>query len=306
MNSAVEEIKSRINVVDLVGDYIKLQKAGANFRACCPFHNEKTPSFMVSEEKQIWHCFGCGKGGDVFGFLMELEGLEFKEVLKILADKAGIQLPEYNPQKASSKNKTLEILELVTKFYEKQLWDGSGKDKILKYLHDRQLKDESIKDFRLGYAPDGWRNILKFLLDRGYKAEEIMETGLLVEKTDTDANQRMESESTNKYYDRFRDRIIFPIADPMGKIIGFSARVAPGGDESQAKYINTPETMAYHKSKVLYGIDKAKQEIKNQDFTLLVEGNTDVIAAHQAGLKNTVAVSGTALTADQLDILKRY
>ncbi|GBE16781.1 DNA primase [bacterium BMS3Abin15] len=133
-----------------------------------------------------------------------------------------------------------------------------------------------------------------------------METGLLVEKTDTDANQRMESESTNKYYDRFRDRIIFPIADPMGKIIGFSARVAPGGDESQAKYINTPETMAYHKSKVLYGIDKAKQEIKNQDFTLLVEGNTDVIAAHQAGLKNTVAVSGTALTADQLDILKRY
>ncbi|HDH07431.1 MAG TPA: hypothetical protein ENG89_00205, partial [Candidatus Moranbacteria bacterium] len=182
MNSAVEEIKSRINVVDLVGDYIKLQKAGANFRACCPFHNEKTPSFMVSEEKQIWHCFGCGKGGDVFGFLMELEGLEFKEVLKILADKAGIQLPEYNPQKASSKNKTLEILELVTKFYEKQLWDGSGKDKILKYLHDRQLKDESIKDFRLGYAPDGWRNILKFLLDRGYKAEEIMETGLLVEK----------------------------------------------------------------------------------------------------------------------------
>lgn len=297
MNSSVEEIKSRINVVDLIGEYIKLNKAGTNYKAPCPFHNEKTPSFMVSEEKQIWHCFGCGKGGDAFGFLMELEGLEFKEVLKILADKAGVQLPSYNPKESSSKNKALEILELATKFYEKQLWEGSGKEKILKYLHERGLKDESIKEFRLGYAPDGWNNIIKFLLDRGYKLEEIVETGLLVDKG---------AGKSDRYYDRFRDRIIFPIADSLGKIVGYSARVAPGGDESQAKYVNTPETTIYHKSKVLYGIDKAKAEIKSRNFTLLVEGNTDVIAAYQAGIKNTVAVSGTALTPDQLDILKRY
>ncbi len=321
MNSAVEEIKSRLNIIDVVGEYIRLNKAGANWKACCPFHNEKTPSFTVSEEKQIWHCFGCGKGGDVFGFLMELEGLEFKEVLKMLADKSGIQLPEYNPQKANSKNKTLEILELAVKFYEKQLWDGPGKDKILQYLHKRGLKDESIREFSLGYAPSGWRNILEFLTQRGYKIEDINQTGLLVEKNPksqtpnfkqvpnpNNQNSKITSYEllVTGYYDRFRDRIIFPIADPMGKVIGFSARVVPGGDESQAKYVNTPETVAYHKSKALYGVDKAKSEIKNKNFTLLVEGNTDVIAASQAGLKNTVAVSGTALTSDQLDILKRY
>lgn len=307
MNSSTEEIKSRLNIVDIVGEYVRLQKAGANWKAPCPFHNEKTPSFMVSEEKQIWHCFGCGKGGDVFGFLMELEGLVFKEALKVLADKAGVQLPRYNPEAVNSKNRTLEILELAAKFYEKQLWDGTGKKKILNYLRERGLNDESIRSFRLGYAPDGWRNILQFLIGRGYKTEEINKTGLLVKKeNNSDANLRMEPESTNRYYDRFRDRIIFPIADAMGKIIGFSARVAPGGDESQAKYVNTPETDAYHKSRVLYGIDKAKLEIKNQNSVLLVEGNMDVIAAAQAGIKNTVAVSGTAFTPDQLDILKRY
>ncbi len=307
-NSAVEDIKSRINIVDFIGQYLRLNKAGANWKALCPFHNEKTPSFMVHEDKQIWHCFGCGKGGDIFGFLMEMESLDFKEALKILAEKAGVELPKYKYEKeqADDKNKILEILELAAKFYETQLWKGTGKEKIIGYLRNRALKDETIKEFRLGYAPAGWRNMLTFLTGRGYKTEEIEKTGLLVKKTETDSNLRMASESTNKYYDRFRDRIIFPINDLMGKVIGFSARVAPGGDESQAKYVNTPETIAYHKSKVLYGIDKAKREIKDKDEAVLVEGNTDVMAAHQAGIKNTVAVSGTALTPDQLDILKRY
>ena len=231
MDSDVEEIKNRLNIVDVLGEYIRLDKAGANFRAVCPFHNEKTPSFMVSEEKQIWHCFGCGKGGDIFGFVMEMEGLEFREALRLLAEKAGIQLKSYNSKETEKKNRTLEILELATKFYEVQLWKGDGKVKILKYLRERGLRDQTIKEFRLGYAPRGWRNVLIFLTKRGYKIEEIAKTGLLVQKT-TNSGQR--TASSDNYYDRFRDRIIFPIADYSRKIVGYSARVAPGGDESQA------------------------------------------------------------------------
>ena len=327
MNSDIEEIKSRLNAADVIGEYIRLEKAGANYKAHCPFHNEKTPSFMVSAEKQIWHCFGCQKGGDIFAFVMEMEGLEFKEALKLLADKAGVPLRRFDAQAEGKKNRTLEILELATKFYETQLWQGAGKIKIINYLKERGLKEETIRQFRLGYAPLGWRNILQFLLNRGYSIEEIKKTGLLVEKQaaqisksqipnpkqipnsndqNTNLNTTNYQPQATSYYDRFRDRIIFPIADIMGKVVGFSARVAPGGDESQAKYVNTPESEVYHKSKVLYGADKAKGEIKSQDFVLLVEGNMDVIAAAQAGIKNTVAVSGTALTAEQVNIIKRY
>ncbi len=300
MNSAVEDIKSRINIIDLIGEYIRVQKAGANWKALCPFHREKSPSFMINEEKQIWHCFGCGKGGDAFGFLMEIESIDFKEALKILAEKTGVELPKYSKgqvQLVDDRKKTLEILELATKFYEKQLWDGMGKEKILHYLRNRGLKDGSIKDFRLGYAPAGWDNLLKFLTGRGYKPEEISKTGLLVSKNEI---------KNSSFYDRFRDRIIFPVMDVMGQVVGFSARVAPGGDESQAKYVNTPETEVYHKSKILYGINRAKQDIKSKNSAIIVEGNMDVIAAYQAGIKNVVAVSGTALTGEQVDTLKRY
>lgn len=307
MNSVAQDVKSRINIVDLIGEYIRVQKAGANWRALCPFHREKSPSFMINEEKQIWHCFGCGKGGDIFGFLMEIEGIEFREALKILAEKSGIELPKFSKnqiQLVDSRKKTLEILELATKFYEKQLWDGAGKEKILSYLHTRGLNDNSIKEFRIGYAPNGWENVLKFLTTRGYLADEIARTGLLVTKSEAQSSKP--KNQSGSYYDRFRDRITFPVMDVMGQVVGFSARVSPGGDESQAKYVNTPETEVYHKSKILYGINRAKQDIKSKDSVIIVEGNMDVIAAHQAGIKNTVAVSGTALTADQVDTVKRY
>jgi DNA primase len=325
MNSDIEEIKTRLNVVDILRDYIRLEKAGANWRALCPFHNEKSPSFMVNEEKQFWHCFGCQKSGDIFNFVMEMEGLEFKDALRQLAERAGVALKKTNPKMEAEKNKTLEILELATKFYETQLWKGDGKVKIINYLKERGLKDETIREFRLGYAPPGWRNILTFLVGRGYTLAEIMRTGLLVEKNNQDTrynNQKIsniqnpisknpdpkirEFADSNRHYDRFRDRVIFPIADTNGKIVGYSARVAPGGDDSQAKYVNTPETEVYHKSKILYGIDKAKTAIRQNDFALLVEGNMDVIASWQAGLQNTVAVSGTALTPEQIGIIKRY
>jgi DNA primase len=302
MNSPVEEIKSKLNIVDVVGAYVRLQKMGAHFKAPCPFHNEKTPSFMVNEERQIWHCFGCNKGGDAFAFLMEIEGIDFREALKILAERTGVELPKYsNTQESGNKNRSFEILELATKFYEKQLRDGVGKKTALPYLRDRGLNDEYIENFRLGFAPDGWRNVLDFLVGRGFLLDEIEKTGLIIRKEDGSGLPRQGSG-----YDRFRERIMFPIMDVLGRVIGYSARVAPGGDETQAKYINTPETSLYHKSHVLYGISRAKQAMKQQDFALMVEGNMDVIAAHQSGITNTVAVSGTALTHDQLAMIKRY
>jgi DNA primase len=295
MNSPVEEIKARLNIVELVGAYVRLQKSGSHWKAPCPFHNEKSPSFMVNEERQIWHCFGCNKGGDGFSFLMEIEGIEFKEALRILAEKTGVELPRYSREADDSpKDRTYEILELSTKFYEKQLWDGAGKKKALPYLQGRGLSDETTRNFRLGYAPEGWRNVHDFLVGRGYSPLELEKAGLVIRK------------DQGGHYDRFRDRIMFPIMDVLGRVIGYSARVTPGSDESQAKYINTPETGVYRKSHVLYGIQRAKQAMKAADFALLVEGNMDVVASHQAGIANTVAVSGTALTAEQLALIKRY
>jgi len=278
---------------------------------------------MVSEERRSWHCFGCGKGGDAFSFIMDMEGIGFREALEQLAQKAGVQLKRFekgDKKQESLKPKLFNILELATKWYEKNLWEGKERDKILKYLRDRGLVDETIRKFRLGWAPDGWRNILEFLQKRDYKIEEIAKTGLLVEKSvnseqrtvnnkigkDLNSNTDHWSLTADRCYDRFRDRIMFPIQDVMGRVIGFSARVAPGGDEKNAKYINTPQSELYDKSKTLYGLHLAKTEIKKRDEAILVEGNMDVIASHQAGLGNTVAVSGTALTYDQIKIIKRY
>jgi DNA primase len=306
----IDEIKNRLNIAEVIGEYIRLTKAGSNHKALCPFHNEKSPSFMVSEERGSWHCFGCGKGGDVLSFVMELEGVGFREALEQLASKAGVELKrtminDQGTMKNEKKDNLYKILELATKWYEKNLWEGRGREKILQYLRERGLNDQSIKKFRLGYAPDGWRNILEFLLKKGYTVDEINKTGLLVDKSVNNEQQTVNNTS-DRYYDRFRDRIMFPIQDILGRVVGYSARVAPGSDEKNAKYINTPQTALYDKSKVLYGLNLAKMEIKKRNETVLVEGNTDVIAAHQAGFGNTVAVSGTALTEEQVKILKRY
>lgn len=309
MNGTTEEIKARLNIVELIGTYVRLEKSGTHYKACCPFHQERSPSFMVNEEKAMWHCFGCGKGGDAFAFIMEIEGLEFREALVMLAEKAGVELPKYRHEESGqkeNKERLFELLELATKFYEKQLLDGSGKEKVLSYLKGRGLSDESISRFRLGYAPDGWRHTLDFLVGRGFSSEEIEQAGLVIKKSQENHSSGITHQASSSYYDRFRDRIMFPIMDIFGHVIGYSARVAPGGDESQAKYINTPETSIYHKSRALYGLFLAKQTMKQTGVTVVVEGNMDVIALHQAGVENTVAVSGTALTAEQLTLMKRY
>lgn len=308
-DGTTEEIKARLNIVELIGTYVRLEKSGTHYKACCPFHQERSPSFMVNEEKNMWHCFGCGKGGDAFAFVMEMEGLDFREALVLLAEKAGVELPKFrqsDPGQKDNKERLFALLELATKFYEKQLWDGVGKTKILSYLKGRGLSDDSIRAFRLGYAPDGWRHQLEFFTGKGFTVEEMEQVGLVIKKSSEPTPDTARVVSSSKHYDRFRDRIMFPIFDIFGHTIGYSARVAPGSDESQAKYINTPETALYHKSRALYGLFHAKQAMKQAGVTVVVEGNMDVIAMHQAGIGHTVAVSGTALTDEQLNLMKRY
>lgn len=302
MFSPVDEIKNKLDIVELISGYIKLQKAGRNFRANCPFHSEKTPSFMVSPERQIWHCFGCGKGGDVFGFVKEIEGLDFADTLRLLAQRTGVILKKQDPKLKTEKQRLLEICELSAKFFEKQLLSSHVGAKIVKYLESRGINSKSITEWRLGFAPNDWQALSDFLKSRGYKNEEIISSGLVVEK-DASKAQHLKS---NAYYDRFRNRIIFPIFDINGQIVGFAGRIAPGEKEDTAKYINTPQTLIYDKGHLLYGLDKAKIDIRKQDFCVLVEGNTDVIISHQHNFKNTVASSGTALTIDHLKIIKRF
>lgn len=298
-----EQIKNKLNIIDVIQEYIPLKKVGASFKALCPFHQEKTPSFIVSEEKQIWHCFGCNLGGDVFGFIKQYEGLEFPEVLRILAKKAGIQLERQNPAWQNRRTKILDILKLAAEFYHQTLLKSQIAQTARQYLKNRQLAELTIDEFKIGYAAPGWQTVSDFLKKRGYKDQEILESGLAVSKISSPNQVSLKSGLT--YYDRFRERIMFPIWDIYGNIIGFGARTM-SVEQKIAKYINTSDTLVYHKSEVLYAMHKAKQAIRQENLAVIVEGYMDVISSHQAGIKNVVAVSGTALTLEQLNLLKRH
>ncbi len=289
-----EEIKQKLNIVDIVGEYVQLKKAGQNYRACCPFHNEKTPSFMVSEEKQIFKCFGCSEGGDVFSFIMKIEGIEFIDALKLLADKAGVELRRQDPKEQTKRNRILEILDLTSKFFNKALFESKEGKIARDYLAKRKMESITQDEFMIGYSPDSWDMLTRFLKRKGFKDEEIAESGLVVRK-----------DNGLGYYDRFRGRLMFPIWDVHGNVIGFGGRVLIG-DEKQAKYINSPQGFVYDKSRILYGINKARQEIRKKDQAIVVEGYMDTITSHEAGIKNVVSASGTALTGEQIDLLKRY
>lgn len=289
----MEQIKQRLGVVDVVGSYIKLQKAGANFKAPCPFHSEKSPSFYVSPSREMWHCFGCNRGGDIFEFVKEMESVEFPEVLRILADRAGVKIVYEKQEFVNEKTRLLDLIKDAAFFYQKKLVDSG---EVLKYLRERGLKNETLKDFQIGFAlPEeaGWRNLLYFLKDKGYSEADVEKAGLAVRK------------DSGGFYDRFRGRIIFPLKDYSGRIVGFSGRVFGPEKEGVGKYINTPQTVLYDKSKILYGFDRAKTEIRKQDFCVLVEGQMDVLMSHQARIMNAVAVSGTALTSFHLASIKR-
>lgn len=296
ISSPVDEIKNKLDVVDVIQGYIRLQKAGRNYKALCPFHSEKAPSFVVSPEKQMWKCFGCGAGGSLFDFVMQMEGVEFGDALRMLAQRAGVELKKVDPKLKTERTRTYEICHLANQFFIRQLTASQIGKNIQKYLAGRGLKPAAIKDWQIGYAPNQWRALIDFLEGRGYSDDEISKAGLVVKK-----------EEKNEYYDRFRDRIIFPIHDLNGLVIGFTARENPEQpDIRMGKYINTPNTLIYDKSQVIYGLNKAKLDIKKENLCVLVEGQMDVLMAHQAGFKNVVASSGTALTEKQLRILKRY
>jgi DNA primase len=295
MDNAVDQIKQKLDVVEVLGEYIKLTKAGRNWKGRCPFHAERTPSFMVSQERQLWHCFGCGAGGDIFKFVMQMEGLEFPDALRVLARRAGVVLKKQDPKVQSQKKRIYEIMELAAKFFEVQLQKTAEGKKALQYLKERGLKSETIKEWRLGWAHDKWRTLSDFLKTRGYKEEEIINAGLAIK-----------SDGKN-CYDRFRSRIIFPIFDIQGQVIAFGGRIfGEKAKEEGAKYVNSPQTQLYDKSRILFGLNKSKNEIRQKDLCVLVEGYMDLIMSWQAGVQNVVASSGTALTPEQLGIIGRY
>lgn len=285
MSTHVEDIKDRLGIVDVVGSYIKLDKSGANYKARCPFHNEKTPSFYVSPERGSFYCFGCSAKGDIFTFVEKFEGVDFMGALKVLAERAGVELKTLAGTKDNRKQILYEILEVATRFFEGEL----KKDRSAHtYVLGRGITQKTIDVFRIGYAPSDWRVLRTYLKSKGYKDEDVSAVGL-IKKTD--------KPSGDPYYDVFRGRVMFPICDSSGRVVAFSGRIIVD-DGKSPKYLNSPETALYIKSKVLYGLDKAKIDIRKRDYAILVEGQMDLVMSHQAGYTNTVAASGTAFTDD--------
>jgi len=318
MLSPLEEIKNKLDIVEVISHYVKLQKAGANYKALCPFHKEKTPSFYVSPSRQIWHCFGCGAGGDIVGFVMKIENLEFKDALKLLAEKAGVKLTFENPEIVSKKQRLKEIYREATDYLHNNLLKNQ---KVLDYLFERGLSLETIKEFKLGFALDEWRDLTNYLIKKGFKSYEILQSGLAISKKEIKdiseaANKEIFKIQPQDIYDRFRSRIIFPIEEAAGDVIAYTARIfdIDKGEplktirnvEEVGKYINSPQTLIYDKSRTLFGLSKSKKYLSLEGKTVLVEGTMDFLAGWQKGIKNIVATCGTSLTPFHLDILKKY
>lgn len=286
-----DQIKENLSITDVVSTYIRLEKSGAQFRARCPFHNEKTPSFYVSPERRSFHCFGCQASGDIFSFVEKIENIPFFEALKILADRAGISLKD--SQKNKEESRLISLLKETTLHFEENLKRSSeGRE----YLLSRGLTEETIKTFHIGFAKNEWRDLFIFLASKGYSPEEMEEAGLMI-KTE------------KGYYDRFRGRVMFPIRNVSGATVGYSGRILPSlvdPSVAQGKYVNSPETSLYHKSKILFGYDTAKKVMNETKEVVIVEGQMDLCMSYQSGIENTIAVSGTAFTDDHINLIKRF
>ena len=293
LKDIIEEIKSRCDIVDIISDYMHLEKSGSNYTGLCPFHSEKTGSFMVSKSKQIYKCFGCNAGGDVISFVMRWENVDFMEAVKILARKCGITLDrnisEEEKKKIQEINKFREIHTEAARFYFANLL--RTKNPGYEYLRKRGLSDKIIKKFGLGYSPNSWNSLMNYLLSKGYDKTDLVKCGLITHKTES-----------NKYFDRFRNRVMFPIFNYNGKVIGFGGRVL---DDSLPKYLNSPETLVFNKRMNLYGLNISKKGIKD-DTLILVEGYMDLISLYQNNIENVVATLGTALTIEQAKLIRRF
>jgi DNA primase len=288
----IEEIKARLDIAEVIGQHVQLQRAGRNYRALCPFHAERTPSFFVSPERQSWHCFGaCGSGGDVITFIMKREGLEFGQALRLLAERAGVTLPEGRSEAVEEQWERLrQANEAAAQYYQHQLLNSEAGAAACRYLEGRGIDVGTAQDFSLGYAPVGWQNLAQYLSQRDFSQEELLAAGLLVQ-------------GEAGTYDRFRGRLLFPIRDVKGRVSGFGGRAL---DDSLPKYLNTPQTAIFDKGSILYALERARDGIRREGRAVLVEGYMDVIAAHQHGFTNVVASMGTALTEGQVRLLRRY
>lgn len=296
MADQVDEVKQKTDIVGLIGEHVELKRAGRNFRALCPFHSEKTPSFMVSPELQIYKCFGCGEAGDAFTFLERYEGMDFGEALAYLAEKAGVKLTPSKFAASGEKEKLFEINMLASRLYHYLLLKHKVGRAALAYLSkQRGLTPNSLKEFQIGYSPETSYALKSFLVDKkGHRLSDIQKTGLILEKD-------------RRIIDRFSGRIIFPLFDHRGNVCGFAGRVAPSKEkDGLAKYINSPETPTYHKSRLLYGLNLSRSHIKEKDSAVVVEGELDMISCWQAGFKNVVGIKGSALTEDQIRLLGRF
>lgn len=291
----LEEIRNRCDIVDIISEYVHLKPAGKGFKGLCPFHGEKTPSFMISPEKQLFHCFGCGEGGNVFNFLMKYEKISFFEAVKMLAKKSGVSLP-VDEEKENFLNRQKERLyklnNLAANYYRECLFRTNQGKKIINYLKKRGINDTNVEKYKLGYTPPGWDALTNFLKKKGYSYEELIKAGLI-----------KKSKIEGKYIDYFRDRIIFPIFHLSGRVIGFGGRVL---DDSLPKYINSPETLVYNKGSNLYNLNFAKEDIRKKNYLIIVEGYTDVLITQQYEFNNVAASLGTALTTRQIDLIKRF
>jgi DNA primase len=296
--SIVDEIKERLDIVEVISAYVPLKKAGRNHKGVCPFHSEKTPSFVVFPDSQNWHCFGaCGVGGDVFTFIQKRENVDFGEALRILAQRAGVELKPRTEQASAEeqqRDKLREINEAATRYFHNLLLDESESrtDIARVYLDKRGLNEQTIRKFQLGYALDSWRVLSDHLMSRGYRRDDLLAAGLIVEQDD------------GRYYDRFRGRLIIPIRDERGRVVGFGGRMLD--PDGVPKYLNSPQTLLFDKSRTLYGLDMAKGAIRAAGYVVIVEGYMDVLQAHQRGIANIVAQMGTALTEAQLKLLSRF
>jgi len=292
--SVIAEVKQRLDIVEVVSEYVTLQKAGRNFKGLCPFHSEKHPSFFVFPAQQSWHCFGaCGTGGDIFSFIMKREGIDFGQALRLLAQRGGITLSPFEAQSKvedEKKERLFQINEAATEYYHHLLSSTKAGEAARSYLARRRVRPETIKEFRLGFSPDPWETLKNYLLGKSYTERELIETGLIIEKEEGGS------------YDRFRNRLMFPICDIQGRVTGFGARVL---DDSPPKYINSPQTSIFDKSSCLYGIDKAKSAIRKKNLVIIVEGYMDVLTAHQHDWQNVVGSMGTSLTEKQVVGIKR-